>query len=131
MRSYFGDLCCNDSVSSLSPAMAFLWSRSRRWRDGASRGRRRDDIDATPSTRRHRDAVGATTIGREDDAVNTKRTPLQTVTRFIGSTTNIRGIRSRASCDKCDGSEYIPDLIFLNRFGIDSSSNGSDPHNNA
>jgi hypothetical protein len=28
-----------------------LWSRSRRWRDGAPRGRRRDAVDATPSSR--------------------------------------------------------------------------------
>ena len=65
VRSYFGDL----------RAITML-DGSRRWRDGASRRRR-----------------------REDDAID-ERTPLYTVTRFIGSTTNIRGIKSRASCDK-------------------------------
>mmetsp|Transcript_19583 Transcript_19583/g.22692 ORF Transcript_19583/g.22692 Transcript_19583/m.22692 type:complete len:81 (+) Transcript_19583:1665-1907(+) len=53
------------------------------------------------------------------------------VMRFIGSTSSIRGIRFRASCDKCDGRLYIPDLIFLNRLGMDSSSNGRDPQSKA
>ena len=76
MRSYFGDLCCNDSVSaSLSVEasrgrgdgglVAFASMASRCRVDGVTvpldpveRRSRRDAVDAAPSTRRHR---------REDD----------------------------------------------------------------
>ena len=53
------------------------------------------------------------------------------VMRFMGSTSNIRGIKFFANCDKCVGKLYIPLFIFLNKFGIDSSSKGNDPQSNA
>ena len=120
-------------MSSLSPAMASALSRRVRVDgvtvpleavDATTIGR--DAIDAAPSTRRRR-RDNDQTRGRHKN----QRTPRKTVTRFIGSTTSIRGIKSRASCDKCDGSEYMPDLIFLNRFGMLSSSKGKEPQSKA
>ena len=55
----------------------------------------------------------------------------ETVTRFSGSTNSARAMRSRAPGLKCDGSVYTPPLIFLNKLGMDSSSNGNDPHSSA
>mmetsp|Transcript_8681 Transcript_8681/g.39464 ORF Transcript_8681/g.39464 Transcript_8681/m.39464 type:complete len:286 (+) Transcript_8681:281-1138(+) len=53
------------------------------------------------------------------------------VIRFSGSTRSIRAIKSLAPGLRCDGKLYIPPLIFLNKLGMDSSSNGSEPHRSA
>ena len=53
------------------------------------------------------------------------------VMRRSGSTSSMRGMRSRASSVRKAGSVYRPDLIFLNRFTMDSSSNGREPTSSA
>lgn len=53
------------------------------------------------------------------------------VMRFMGSTTSIRMMRSRLPSDSSIGSLKRPALIFLNKLGMDSSSNGRLPHSSA
>ena len=53
------------------------------------------------------------------------------VMRLSGSTSSMREMRWRAPGERCVGSVYTPFLIFLNRFGMFSSSNGSEPQRRA
>mmetsp|Transcript_24914 Transcript_24914/g.49838 ORF Transcript_24914/g.49838 Transcript_24914/m.49838 type:complete len:248 (+) Transcript_24914:852-1595(+) len=54
-----------------------------------------------------------------------------TVMRWRGSTTSMRGIRSRHPSLRYPGIVYTPPLIFLNRLAMFSSSKGRFPHSSA